>query len=514
MRNRLFFTGVLAMLAASLAWGQAKPEDIDRIIKEGKYRSQTSQILEEMTSKVGARLTGSPSLDKGIDWAIAKFKSFGVPIVYKDQWGEVPVGFHRGPRQSVKMVEPFEKEIVFTTPAWTPGTKGKVRGRAVKAPTTMEEFERVKEQLKGAWVVMPQSIGMRGPGAAGTELQKAVSEAGILGRIYGAADERVHTAGRFFGLDYNNLPKDVQIIIRASDMKSIQRALTAEREVALEVDIDNQFIKGPVPQYNVIAEIPGTEKPDEVVIVCGHFDSWDGPGSTGASDNGTGSSVTIEAARILMKSKVKPKRTIRFILWTGEEQGLLGSRAYVDKHKDQMGKISAVFNDDGGSNYQGGYVCTEAMKPILDAAIAPVNAAFPTLPAENRQAANLPSGGSSDHAPFVWAGVPAFFTIERGRQDYGFVWHTQNDRFEHTIEEYLTQSGTNAAAVAFYVAQEPGLLPRAPVPQRDNSPRPPVGGAYHYEDQYDHDHDHEGDYFYYLLDRFIRKWVPALRTIR
>ncbi|MBV6457540.1 MAG: hypothetical protein HONBIEJF_00653 [Fimbriimonadaceae bacterium] len=511
---RLFMGCTLTLAAMSAVWGQASPTDIQKVIDEGKKRNQAAKTLNELSTKIGPRLTGSPDLAKGQDWAVAKFKSFGITKVQKEQWGEVPVGFQRGPRQSAKMVAPFEKEFVFTTPAWSPGTSGKAKGRAVKAPTTMDEFNAVKDQLKGAWVVMGQPISMRGPGSSSNDLHKAITEAGILGRVYGSNDERIHTWGRFTGLDYNNLPKDVQVIIRASDMKSIQRCFTAERPVELEFDIENRFIKGPVPQYNVVAEIPGTERPDEVVIVCGHFDSWNGPGSQGANDNGTGSSVAIEAARILMKSGVKPKRTIRFILWSGEEQGLLGSRAYVEKHKDELPKISAVFNDDGGSNYQGGYVCTEPMKKILDAAIAPVNAAFPNLPAENRAAANLPSGGSSDHAPFVWAGVPAFFTMEKGKQDYGFVWHTQNDRYEFAIEEYLTQSSTNAAAVAFYVAQEKDLLPRAPVPQRDNSPRPPVGGAYHYEDQFDHDHDHEGDYFYYVLDSFLRKWLPALRAIR
>src|SRR5205807_3476071 len=131
---------------------------------------------------------------------------------------------------------------------------------------------------------------------------------------------------------------------------------------------------------NVVADIPGTEKPDEYVIVSGHLDSWNGPGSQGAMDNGVGTSVALETARILMKSGAKPKRTIRFILWTGEEQGLLGSSAYVKVHPELLPKVSAILVDDGGTNYEGGMDAIAAMEPMLSQAQAPMTGVFPTMP--------------------------------------------------------------------------------------------------------------------------------------
>src|SRR6185295_14009000 len=142
----------------------------------------------------------------------------------------------------------------------------------------------------------------------------------------------------------------VRVTIRKQDMDAVQKVMDEGKEPILEFDMDNKLIPGPRPCNNVVAEIPGTEKPDEVVIVSGHLDSWDGPGSEGAQDNGTGTMVALEAARILNKVGAKPKRTIRFILWTGEEQGLFGSRWYVTAHKDDLAKISCVFIDDGGTN--------------------------------------------------------------------------------------------------------------------------------------------------------------------
>jgi Zn-dependent M28 family amino/carboxypeptidase len=224
-------------------------------------------------------------------------------------------------------------------------------------------------------------------------------------------------------------------------------------------------VKGPISNYNVVAEIKGSEKPDEVVIVSGHLDSWDGPGSQGALDNGTGSCTAIEAARILSAVKAKPKRTIRFILWTGEEQGLLGSRQYVIDHKDELPKISAVLVDDGGTNYQGGYIGLTSQKEIFEAAFKPVVEAFPDMPQTFTGGEHQQRPVGSDQDSFNPLGVPGFFTNETGRSNYGFVHHTQNDKYEMAIPEYLVQSGTNHAVVSYYIACLPDLLPRDPNPR-------------------------------------------------
>lgn len=499
---------ISSLFLASLAVANGNSADIDRVIDIGKNKSQASAILKHMTEKIGARLTGSPALARGQTWAMDQFKKWGLKNVHLDHWGEVPIGFERGARQVARMTAPWKQEFVFSTPAWTPGTNGLVKVKPILQPATVEEFKAIESKLNGAWILMRTQSGLRGPQGGNRELDELLDKAPIAGRIYGTSDERVHTGGRFTGLTWDNLPKQVQVRVRKSDYNTIMTAINAKRDIELEFDIENKFIKGPIPQYNVIAEIPGTEKPDEVVIVCGHFDSWNGPGSQGACDNGTGSTMTMEAARILATAGVKPKRTIRFILWSGEEQGLLGSRAYVEKNKAMMSKVSAVFNDDGGTNYQGGYVCLESMAPMLRAAMAPTQAAFPELEMKLNIVPTMPSGGSSDHAPFIWEGVPAFFTIEAGRADYGFVWHTQHDRFENAIPEYMVQSATNGAVVALNVANADELLPRPPKPERGAGGfRAPVAGGtrnYYHDHSHDDDHDHEDDYVDYVVDRLLR----------
>ncbi len=481
-------TFALMLTATSLTWAN-NATDTARVIELGKSQNQTFKHLTTFTSKFGPRLTGSPNLAKAQDWAVGQFQKWGLSNVHKEKWGDVPVGFYRGSRQTVKMTSPWPTTFEFTTLCWTPGTKGKIHVSPILEPETIEEFNKIKDSIKGKWIVMRNPAGMRVESTDATEIGKLLDASQIAGRIYGATAELVHTSGKFTGLEWDKLPQKASVRIRRSDYRTLVAGMK-RGNCELEMDIENHFVKGPVPQFNVIAEIPGTEKPDEVVIVCGHFDSWNGPGSVGANDNGTGSTVTLEAARMLKNAGVKPKRTIRFILWSGEEQGLLGSRAYVEAHKEEMSKISAVFNDDGGTNYQGGYSCLAGMDGPLNEAIAPIIAAFPTMPMSVDVVPSFSRRGSSDHASFIPFGVPAFFTKETGKADYGFVWHTQHDRPEFSVPEYLMQSSTNAAVVALYFANANELLMRVPPAQAAGIPGAPVGGAENTgADEHDHDHN-------------------------
>jgi Zn-dependent M28 family amino/carboxypeptidase len=256
--------------------------------------------------------------------------------------------------------------------------------------------------------------------------------------------------------------------VRQSDYDYMNSRLADNQRVEAEFDCKNTFVKGPVPVYDTIAEIKGTTWPDEVVIISAHTDSWNGPGSQGCTDNGTGTVVTLEAARILAAVKAKPKRTIRFILWTGEEQGLLGSQAYVQSLKpEELSKISAVFVDDGGTDYEGGLNAIGSMVPYLAAATAPVNGVFYSdvdkkwLDVNIKHQKRFFQEAASDNASFNMAGVPGFFWDEVGRAKYNFGWHTQNDKLDLAIPEYLVQSSTNAAVVAYQLACAPRLLPRA-----------------------------------------------------
>ncbi len=196
-------------------------------------------------------------------------------------------------------------------------------------------------------------------------------------------------------------------------------------------------------------------------------------GSEGCTDNGTGSATTLETARILMAVGAKPKRTIRFINWSGEEQGLLGSARYVDMHKDALPKISAVFVDDGGTNYNGGLNVPKAMMDMIAAATAPINNVFyddtdgkylncDLKTIEER----MPPNGGSDHASFNRVGVPGFYWSETGRADYSYGWHTQHDKLDLAIPNYLAQSATCAAITAYNLACAPSLVPRPPAAEK------------------------------------------------
>lgn len=306
-----------------------------------------------------------------------------------------------------------------------------------------------------------------------------------LGFISSSKDERVWTtsSNNWRERPLSDYPADLEVNIRQSDYDYLASRTNEGVELIVELDLQNNLTAGPFPVYNVIAEIPGTEKPEEVVIISAHMDSWDGPGSQGTVDNGTGTSVTIEAARILAAVGAKPKRTIRFALWGGEEQGLLGSKAYIESlSQDDLSKISAAFVDDGGTNYEGGIPAADFMVDYLAAATAPTNGIFYSETDGQHLDVNIrPTGdkiethGGSDHAAFNRVGVPGFFWDEIGRADYQYGWHTQNDRIDLAIEEYLMQSATNAAIVAYNLANAPDLLPRQGETDESEAPAAEAG---------------------------------------
>lgn len=478
---------IIALAASFLAVGalaQGNPETIERIILEGKTNGNAMKTLMSLGNDVGPRLTGSKALERGYIWAIKKFTDVGLTNVSRWKWGEIPTGFDRGERQTVRLVEPYVREFVFSTPCWTVGTDGPVRGLPVRQPESVEDVEAMGDKLKGAWILMPRPVGMgsaklRNP----TDLDKALDAAGIAGRIYRTNGDLVWTSGTWRDYTDETRPKTPLIVVRKQDYEMIEYNIDKGRKTTLEVDVENIITKRVFPAYNVIGEIKGSEKPDEVVIVCGHFDSWNGPGSQGASDNGTGTTTTIEAARLLNKVGAKPKRTIRFILWTGEEQGLLGSAQYVKHLQDtgQLENVAALINEDSGNNWHAGIAGLDNMMPQLREAVAPLKDAFPNMPVEAREVNRFPRGGS-DHAVFVQRGVPAFFMQKGGNLPYRYVWHTQNDHFREVPEINLKQMATTMAVLAYQFAEAEEMLPRVPNSRTERQVKN-VGG--YFEDHHD-----------------------------
>jgi carboxypeptidase Q len=497
---------------------------INRILDEGKNRNQVMNHLRHLTQEIGPRLTASSNAEKANHWTLEQFQSWGLDATLF-KWGEFETRFDRGPstgklytksktkKEDGSTEETWKsvRDLEFTTLAWTRGTNGPQRGPVIKMPESDEEYAKVKDSLKGAWVLLePVSIegrgGVRGPGqragdrfksrieararaAKGEDVSKFALEDrvlfdGILGFISSSTDQRdrVWTTAvpdaRTRKAD--DIPPDVEVIVRLADHDNMLVRMQEKQDFQIEFDLPHTLTPGPIPLYDTVAEIRGTEKPDEVVVVCGHLDSWNGPGSQGCTDNGTGSMVALEAARILMAAHAKPKRTIRFILWTGEEQGLLGSASYVKSLGDDIKKVSVCLNDDGGTNYEGGIKCTADMADYLAAATAPVNNQFydfmdgKPLNVNIQVVEKFIRGGSSDHASFTAAGAPGFFYDEVGRADYGWGWHTQHDRLDLAIREYLEQSSTCQAITAYNMACAPELLPRVPPlpPEDPANPRP------------------------------------------
>jgi len=467
LRSRSFILAPLALLA-SLSVAQGLPEINKKIIEEGEKRNQARLHIRHLTKKIGPRLLGSDTYEAACKWTAKKFRDWGLKNVRLEPFMEVPYGFNRGSRQIGRMVLPEKRDFQFTTAAWSVGTKGAIRGRAIEEPTTEEDFEKVKNELKGAWVLAGgpgMSLRSR-PDDSRQELRKKVEGCGIAGWIYASANELVTTNGNMRLETLEALPKVPRITVRASDMKAVRDALASGKKPELEFDIDNRFGKRNVPVCNVVADIPGTEKPDEYVIFGAHLDSWDGPGSEGASDNATGCTAVLEAARILGKLNVKPKRTIRFILFGGEEEGLLGSSAYVKDHEKELEKVSAVFVDDSGTNYNSGFMCTENAGKLLLAAAEPLKDTDKSF--EFRVTTYSPSsgatgrrrGGGSDHAPFLAKGVPAYFMRKTGDANYMEIWHTQNDNLSRVNVKNVGRSALVFAVLGYNLACADGLVAR------------------------------------------------------
>ncbi len=452
------FRFALLLVSAVLVLGSRQEVSVvDKIIDEGRNRSEVMAHLEHLVNKIGPRLTSSDRLTQACEWTKSQFEKWGLKNCRLEKWGTFPVGFNRGP-WSGKMVAPEEMALTFTTNSWTPGTKGPTTAEAIMGPATEEELGKIRHNLDGKWVLSP---GSRTSREFNDKVREAYDKAGVLGLIRAGAkvkeDEVVHTGGAQ-NVDFEKLPTRCSITLLKSQFDKIKAHLGEGKTVKLTFDIKNEFKKGPIPLYNVLAEIPGSEKAEEMVIVGGHIDSWDG--ATGTTDNGTGTCTTLEAARLLMKVGAKPKRTIRFMLWSGEEQGLLGSMAYVRDHPDENARISAVLVHDMGTQYVSGIPATKAMVPIFEKVFERVMKLNPELPFKINEVAGLPGGGS-DHQSYLGAGVPGLFWNQSGdKAHYPRTHHTQLDTYDAAVKEYQQHTSMVVAIAAFNIANLDALLPR------------------------------------------------------
>ena len=443
-----------------------------KVIDIGLNDNNVVDVVDHLVNGIGPRLTGSHQDHLACEWVRDLFVSYGLQNVVMEEAGEFAVAFQRGPWRG-QMIAPEKMDLEFGTPAWSAGTQGVEEGPALMLPADMESIDA--EKMKGAWVMMPSQRGRRDREArqAQREVRESLEEYGIAGWIYPTRGEAITTSGNS-RVTWDNLPTTPRVNLRKDQYDVIAEKLAAGEDVTLRIDIRNHFQPGPTKFYNVIGDIVGSEFPDEYVIIGGHIDSWDG--ATGTTDNGTGSATTIEAARILMAAGATPRRTIRFMLWSGEEQGLLGSRAWVEKNPDVMDKISAVFVYDGGPNAIAGLPATAAMKEDFEKVFGPVMQMNPDLPFTIKDVEGLPRGIGSDHESFLRKGVPGFFWTQEGRADWRRGIHTQFDTFDLVIPEYLEHSTTVIALAALGMADLDHLLSREGMLQEGGDRRRGGGG--------------------------------------
>jgi len=455
-----------------------EPEAVARIVREGTTNSHAAADLQYLTDVIGPRLTGTPAMRRANDWTAERFRAYGMDSVWLEPW---PFGraWERGP-MTLTLVAPHRRQLVGYSWAWAPGTNGPVTGDVVyvDAKTEADFTRRFAGTLAGKWVMTspPQPV----PNPDGPPLTAADSARvrAAIRELYAPPTDSTELAFRQrrlsliarepiagllrdgakeFGLvTMSGSPESIYpmpfLVVSHEDYAQFHRVLALGERVALQADVRNTFSSQPVTAYNTVAEIRGSTNPDEIVLLGAHLDSWDI--ATGATDNATGSIAVLEAARILKASGVRPRRTIRFALFSGEEQGLYGSERYAAAHAGELPKYQAVLVLDNGTgritgmSLQGRAELHDAWTSLLQ----PVSALGPFLV----QARNK---GGTDHLPFLPYGVPAF-NFDQLSRGYDHTHHSQVDTFDHAVTEDVAQAATVMAATAYQLANLPVLLPR------------------------------------------------------
>jgi carboxypeptidase Q len=463
-----------------------KPDPIvemdTKILEQVKSdQAELKSDMKYLTDRIGPRLTGSPQLDRASHWTLERFKELGLSNAHLEPW-TIANSWTRGPATG-RILSPTETTVTMVAAGWSPSTNGKVRGTVLGlAYDKLEDLDKYRGKLQGMIVLLGQPREMEAPRNPMTTpwgeetipvahpkgeapyvsgeyrrirmaLTKMISEEKPLAVLIGSEKEYGLLNMSTYSRDYQ--PAGAPVAFLARENYRQLWSLLDEGLVQVEVDIAGKLGGKPVEVYNTVAEIPGSEKPDEVVIIGAHLDSWDL--GTGATDNGTGSMAVLAAARALEKLGVKPKRTIRFALFTGEEQGLVGSRAYVKAHQSELGRISGVLVHDSGTGkvLTVGLMGNYAARETIDHALYPLGRAKEVGLAEP----TLRTEGGSDHVPFDEAGVPGFWCVQ-DPADYDKTHHSQADTLERVRWDDLTEGAQVLAVFAYNVAQLPEMLPR------------------------------------------------------
>jgi carboxypeptidase Q len=485
--------GVALALVLPARQAEPVPDDVARdrkVLAEVKDHGEALANLTYLCDEIGPRLTGSKNLRRANEWAAEKMRGYGLSDVRQEAW-EMPEGWERGPA-SARLLEPDTgRTLSVASYGWTAGTPGKIEADVVvlKANNS-RELQEYKGKLKGAIVLTrppaqtlpaddlekPANPGAPDPGPRRpfgearaflkevNEMLAAEGAAAVLsdaGKPYGL----LVTTGGWNGKDRPSAANRVpRLFVAHHDYAMLYRLASrpAPARTRLELDVRNTFVPGPVAVYNTVGEIRGGDKADEIVVVGAHLDSWDL--GQGATDNGTGTVVVLEAARALSRSGVRPRRTIRFVLFTGEEQGLHGSAAYVERHKEEMARVSACLAHDTGTGKVTGIDARH--RPVLQPLLAKELVSLKDL---GVTAFDTPFIGGSDHASFERVGVPGLLVRQEG-SGYRLNHHTQLDTIDRALEPNLVQGAQVLAVTSLRLANRDGLLPRDKAAAREQPP--------------------------------------------
>jgi carboxypeptidase Q len=499
------------------------PDIQAKIRKEGAENSQIMRTMHFLTDVYGPRLTGSPNHKAAAEWAIKQMASWGFDNVHLEPWDFGRPGW-LNERASGHVISPYKEPLVFEVLAWTPSTEGALAGKVYQMITpdspTEDELkaflENEKEKVKGKMVmvgkhrVIPVNFEPENKRMTDDEAKASFSADGPAGpppniraqqqqqqpgqpRKLSSRDIN-QKAGEFLAANgammmiidtaveggprgridqrrvraFNNRNFDPSkflptVMLSNEDYGRITRVLADGTPVELEFNIVNRIYPEGKTSYNAIAEIAGSDKKDEVIMLGGHLDSWHS--ATGATDNAVGCATMMEAARILKAIGVKPRRTIRVALWSGEEQGLLGSQAYVKEHfgsvenpKPDYFKLGAYFNIDSGTGRARGM---SVFGPAEAAdALRPAVTQFADLGFAGVRASNSRALGGSDNTSFNQAGLPGVGVRQDPIEYFNFTWHTNLDTYERIIEDDVKKSAIIIAAAIYHLAMRDQLPQR------------------------------------------------------
>jgi len=517
------FVSVVLIVSPLSSQEKVDLETISRIRYEGFRNSKVMELASGLMDSIGERLTGSPNMKRANEWTRDQLTAMGLSNAHLEAWGPFGRGW-ANQYVNVRMTAPDIVPLIAYAKAWTPGTNGVVTGKCVRV--TMEDkkdFEKYRGKLAGMIVIMGTDAevkpiteapykrlsdddlaktaeyevpGERGPSRAAEfrrrqqfvkDMSQFFADEKVLAVIdhsrgtAGGGTVFVQSGGSYKTGETTTIP---QLTMASEHWSRIARLLQQKKDVTLELNVVNNFYDDDPMQYDTIAEIPGTDKKDEVVMLGAHLDSWHA--GTGATDNGAGSIVMMEAVRIIKALDLKPRRTIRIGLWSGEEQGLLGSQSYVEHHfgsrppsedpnlkgmptllrrdagavtvKPEQAKISVYFNVDNGTGKIRGIYLQEnaAVAPIFEAWMKP----FKDL---GMTTISMRNTGGTDHLSFDAAGIPGFQFIQDPIEYETRTHHSNMDLYDRLQADDLKQISVIVASFVYDAAMRDQMLPRKPL---------------------------------------------------